>query len=303
VRVTSLDAYLPPDSRPANLAIRAGSPVGSLLVEGGKATAVRLVDGTEIRAGWIVLAAGAYGSPTILMRSGIGPAEHLGGLGIEVRIDLPGVGSNLADHPAVDLDSGWRGPAASGPILQSIATFRSSHAPTGGAPDLMIWVADPSGDEPRFYLDPVLLKPDSRGSVRLRSADPAAPPRITLPGIREAADVERLVEGYRRALELANRPEVRHLLQEAPPSEPKTTDEARRRVFENAYSIPHVVGTCAMGGSPENGAVVDSVGRVHGVERLSVIDASIIPDAPAGFPHLVTIMLAEHLSDRLATLL
>jgi choline dehydrogenase len=302
VRVTSVDAYLPSDTRPSNLAIRADSPVGTLVVEAGRATGVRLVDGTEIRAGWIVLAAGTYGSPTILMRFGIGPAEHLAGLGIDVRIDLPGVGSNLADHPAVDLDSGWRGTATSGPILQSIATFRSSRAPAGGAPDLMIWVADPSGDEPRFYLDPVLLKPASRGSVRLRSADPAAPPRITLPGLREPADVERLVEGYRHGLELANRPEFRRLLQEQP-SEPGTADGVRRRVIENAYSIPHVVGSCAMGPSPENGAVVDALGRVHGVERLSVIDASIIPDAPAGFPHLVTILLAEHLSEKLAALL
>ena len=303
VRVTSVDAYLPADTRPPNLAIRADSPVGTLVVEAGRATGVRLVDGTEIRAGWIVLAAGTYGSPTILMRSGIGPAEHLRGVGIDVRIDLPGVGANLADHPGVELDSGWRGPATSGPILHSIATFRSRGAPTGGAPDLMFWVTDPDSDEAGLWFDPILLKPESRGSIRLRSSDPSSSPRITLPGLREAADVERLVEGYRRGLELAHRPEVRRLSQEAPPAEPATTDEARRRVIENAYSIPHVVGTCAMGPSAEDGAVVDALGRVHGIERLSVIDASIIPDAPAGFPHLVTIMLAEHLSEKLAALL
>jgi len=303
VRVTSADAYLPADSRPANLAIRADSPVASLLVEAGRATGVRLVDETEIRAGWIVLAAGTYGSPTILMRSGIGPAEHLRGLGIDVRVDLAGVGSNLADHPGVELDSGWRGPATSGPILHSIATLRSTGAPTGSAPDLMFWAIDPDSDEAGFWFDPILLKPVSRGSVRLRSADPAALPRITLPGLREPADIDRLVEGYRRGLELANRPEVRSLSTEAPPSEPRTADEARRRVLENAYSIPHVVGTCAMGPSPEGGAVVDALGRVHGVDRLSVVDASIIPDATAGFPHIVTIMLAEQLSEKLATLL
>ena len=73
----------------------------------------------------------------------------------------------------------------------------------------------------------------------------------------------------------------------------------RRRVVESAYSIPHVVGTCAMGPSPECGAVVDPSGAVHGVEHLSVVDASIIPDAPSGFPHLVTIMLAERLTEGL----
>lgn len=79
--------------------------------------------------------------------------------------------------------------------------------------------------------------------------------------------------------------------------------EIRRRVIENAYSLPHVVGTCAMGSSPESGGVVDALGQVHGVERLSVIDASIIPEALSGFPHVVTIMVAEHLSERLPSLL
>ncbi len=303
VRVTSLDAYLPIESQCSNLTIRADSTVARVVVEAGRTTGVQLVDGTEIRAGWIVVAAGTYGSPTILMRSGIGPAQHIRSLGIDVRIDLPGVGSNLADHPGVDLDSGWRGPATTGPILHSIATFRSSGAPTGGGPDLMFWVTDPNGDEPGFWFDPILLKPESRGSVRLRSSDPSASPRITLPGLREPADVERLVEAYRRGVELANRPEIRGFSKEAPPSAPPSAKAMRRRVIQNAYSNPHVVGTCAMGPSPENGAVVDALGRVHGVERLSVIDASIIPDAPSGFPHLVTIMLAEHLSEQLLALL
>lgn len=302
VRVTTADAYLGPGRRPANLTVRAGSTVARLTIENGRATGVQLLDGETIRAGWIVVAAGTYGSPAILMRSGIGPAEHLTELGIGVQVDLPGVGANLADHPAVDLDSGWRGSATTGPILHTIATFRSQAATAAGAPDLMFWFSDPDGDEPGLWLDPVLLKPRSRGSVRLRSSDPTDPPRIALPGLRESADVERLAEGYRRGLEVAQRPEIRQLATEAPPAAPATPEELRRRVVENAYSIPHVVGTCAMGPSA-SGGVVDALGRVHGVDRLSVVDASIIPDAPSGFPHLITIMLAEHLSDRLPALL
>ena len=76
-----------------------------------------------------------------------------------------------------------------------------------------------------------------------------------------------------------------------------TPEAWRDLIVENAYSIPHVVGTCAMGPSPERGDVVDAGGRVHGVDRLLVVDASIIPDAPSGFPHLITIMLAEHLAE------
>jgi choline dehydrogenase len=302
-RVTSVDAYLAPGSQPSNVSVRADSAVDRVVVEGGRTTGVRLADGTEIHAGWIVLAAGTYGSPTILMRSGIGPGEHLRSLGVAVQVDLPGVGANLADHPAVDLDSGWRGSAVTGPVLHSIATFRSSGTPADGAPDLMFWVSDPDGDEPGLWLDPILLKPESRGAVRLRSADPAAPPRITLPGVHEPRDVERLAEAYRLGLELANRAEIRRIATDAPPPDPSTRGELHRRVVENGYSIPHVVGTCAMGPSPQDGNVVDGLGRVHGVARLSVIDASIIPDATAGFPHLVTIMLAEHLAGKLPALL
>ena len=298
-RVTALDAYLPPTVSLPSLTIRAETLVASIDVEAGRAIGVRLADGAEIPAGSVVLCAGVFGSPSILLRSGIGPAAQLGALGIDVRVDLPGVGENLADHPAVDLDSGWRGTAKTGPILHTIATFRSSMAPSQGAPDLMFWVTDPDGDDPRFSLDPILLKPLSRGSVRLRSADPTDPPRITLPGLREPADIDRLAEGYKRGLELANRPEIRRLAAEAPPSNPGSIGAFPQRVVENAYTIPHVVGTCRMGPAPDAGDVVDALARVHGVEGLNVIDASIIPDAPSGFPHLITIMLAEHLSARL----
>jgi choline dehydrogenase len=302
VRVIAADTYLAPDRQPSNLVVRGDAPVGSVVVDRGLANGVRLADGTEVAAGWVVLAAGTYGSPCILMRSGIGPAKHLESLGIEPLVDLPGVGSNLADHPGVDLDSGWRGPAATGHLLHTIATFRSSLAAPDGAPDLMFWASDPAGEEPVFAFDPILLKPESRGTVRLRSADPADVPRITLPGLREPADVERLGEGYRIGLELANRPEIRAIATEAAPSEPASAAELRRRVTENAYTIPHVVGTCRMGPSPEGGDVVDAMGRVHEIGRLSVADASVIPDAPAGFPHLVIIMLAERVAEGLRAL-
>ncbi|HYN69193.1 MAG TPA: GMC oxidoreductase [Candidatus Eisenbacteria bacterium] len=301
-RVTTLDAYLPPSFQATGLTIRPDSPVAGVRLEGGRATAVRLVDGTEIAGGWIVLAGGVYGSPAILLRSGIGPADHLTTLGIEVAVDLAGVGENLSDHPGVDLDAGWRGGAPGGPVLHSIATLRSSAA-KGAAPDLMFWITDPEGDDARFSFDPVLLKPRSRGTVRLRSTDPTDPPRITLPALQEAIDVDRLMEGYRRGLEVANHPEIRRLATEPAPTDPANADELRRLVLENAYSIPHVVGTCAMGPTAGDGAVVDALGRVHGVDRLSVIDASIIPDAPSGFPHLITIMLAEHLAEKLPDLL
>jgi choline dehydrogenase len=295
-RVTALDAYLAPPM-PSNLTIRADSTVDTVVTERGRAVSVRLIDGTEISAGEVILSAGTYGSPAILLRSGIGPAEHIAEIGIEPKVDLRGVGENLADHPAVDLDSGWRGTGGSGPTLHSIATFRSSFAPTDGAPDMMFWVTDPEGDESGFYFDPILLKPASRGNVRLRPSDPMAPPRITLPSLQEPVDVDRLAEGYRLGLELANSQPIRRLSTEDPPPAPTTAEALRQLVLENASSIPHVVGTCAMGPSPDDGAVVDALGRVHGIDGLRVIDASIIPDAPSGFPHIITIMLAEHITE------
>jgi choline dehydrogenase len=299
-RITSLDAYLPADGRPANLEIRTGTPVAAAVIEHGRAVGVRLLDGNEIRAGWVIASAGTYGSPVLLLRSGVGPAGQLRELGIDVVVDLAGVGGNLADHPGVDLDSGWRGEGPTGaPVLHSLATFRSSGQPDTSAPDLLFWLTDPAGAETGFYLDPILLKPGSRGSVRLRSADPTERPRIILPGVRERRDVDRLAEGYLRGLAIANHAAIRRLATAAAPSRPRSAGSLRQRVVEAAYSIPHVVGTCRMGPSPEHGDVVDALGRVHGVGRLSIIDASIIPEPPSGFPHIVTIMVAEHLAERL----
>lgn len=296
-RVTTLDAYLPLDWSPPTLTVRPGSPVDRVLVERGRAAGVRLVDGIDVLADRVILSAGVYGSPSILLRSGIGPAAELGSLGIPVALDLPGVGANLADHPAVELDSGSRG-ATDGPSLSSIARYRSSFASASDSPDLMVWLQDPSADDPVFWLDAILLRPRSRGKVRLRSADPAVALHIELPGVRDPMDADGLVEGYRRGIELANRLAEGSGSRVTPPADLGSTAEARAFVTENAYSIPHTVGTCAMGPSAADGAVVDAQGRVHGIEGLEVVDASIIPEPPSGFTHLITIMIAEHLASK-----
>jgi len=302
-RSTTVDAYLGLDHAVRHLTIRTDAPVDRIRLDGDRATGVILVDGSVIAAGGVILCGGTYGSPAILMRSGIGPADHLHSFGIEVVRDLPGVGSNLADHPAVDLDSGWQGDAVANPVTQSIATFRSVQAGPSDGQDMMFWIIDPSADDPAVYVDPILLRPQSRGSVRLRSVDPAEPPQIDLPGLRETADLERLVDGFGLALELANHPVFRRGLGGGGPVDPGDRGATRAAVRAGLYSIPHVVGTCAMGPSPDAGAVVDAIGRVHGVAGLAVVDASIIPEPPSGFPHIITIMLAEHVAEPLAGLL
>lgn len=301
VRVTTADAYLPVGSTPENLTIRPESSVAKVAFDRARARGVALQDGEVIEAGWVVLSAGTYGSPSILMRSGVGPAEHLRSVGIPVRLDLPGVGANLADHVGVDIDCGYREGARAAPVLHVIATFHSSLTPGDEAPDLMLWLSDPRGDPPIFEIDVVLLRPRSRGTVRLRSADPADPPLIELPGLRDQSDVARLAEAYIRGLEVASRPELRRLCTDAPSPAVHEDQDVRDLIRADGYSIPHVVGTCSMGSRPEDGAVVDASGRVHGAERLSVVDASIIPNAPAAFTHIPTIMLAERISEQIAT--
>jgi choline dehydrogenase len=302
-RVTTADAYLPVSATPPNLIIRPDAHVAEVVFEGNRAVGVQLLDGEVIEAGWVVLCAGVYGSPPILMRSGVGPAEHLRSVGIPVRVELPGVGANLADHPSVAIDCGYRGPGRAAPVLHFIATFHSHATPTDRAPDLMLWMCDPApatDGAASFEVEVVLLKPRSRGSVGLRSADAAQPPRVQLPSLDDRSDVERLAEGYLRGLEVATLADIRRLCAEPPSPEARGANDALELIRTERYSLPHVVGTCSMGARPDDGAVVDPSGRVHGTEALSVVDASIMPDVPSGFTHIPTIMIAERLSEQLA---
>ena len=161
-----------------------------------------------------------------------------------------------------------------------------------------MWLTDPAGNEPGFYLDPILMKPASRGWLGLRSADPGVAPRIRLPGITERSDLDRLADGYRLAVEVANAPAMRKVSEGHPPRLPARRDlpsELRRA----SYSLPHVVGTCRMGPNADEGDVVSPEGRVHGVEGILIADASVLPEPTAGFPHIVTIMIAERIAGSL----
>jgi len=299
LRVTTADAYLPIEGRPAGLTVLANTLVSAVVVRAGAAEAVRLSDGRVLGAALVVLCAGVYGSPAVLMRSGIGPAAHVAQLGLPVVADLPGVGSNLADHPQVWLDPGYGRPGQERPPLHLLATFRSSFCEAGQSPDLALWIADPSGDPVEAAIEVLLMTPASRGSVRLASADPTAAALIRLPQLDSGSDYERLAEGLMRAREVAQQPELREMC-DRPPTDLSTSERVRAWIGQERYSIPHTIGTCAMGDRPESGCVVDARGNVHGVDRLAVIDASIIPLPPSGFPHIVTIMIAERLSSHLA---
>jgi choline dehydrogenase len=250
-----------------------------------------------VQAGTVILAAGVYGSPCMLMHSGIGPGQILSDLDVPVRAHLSGVGANLCDHPAVSLDVGYRGVQRDGPLLHTFATFASPLAADGEGPDLALWGSDPEGEPAEGWLDVVLLRPHGRGRV-LPATEPAQQPRIWLPTTTDA-DIAALCYGVRRALQVLSTAPIHAITGGRPMSVPTGSAELAAWVRANTYSLPHTVGTCAMGASPAGGAVVDRTGQVFGFPGLYVADASILPGPPTGFPHLVTLMMASRITDRL----
>jgi choline dehydrogenase len=286
-----------------NLAIRAGVLAHRVVVERGRAVALELAAPAEtLPAGEIVLAAGAYGSPAILMRSGIGPAGHLRALGIEVVADRPGVGEGLQDHPLCGLTFAAR-PRGGEPVPIFQALLAAKSAPVERCADLQIMPravlpadakASPSGATIMLFVG--LLKPRSRGRLRLRSARPDDPPLIDPGYFTHPEDLPRLVSGVRLARGLARTPPFSDLALEALRPGPDVggrDEDLARAVIERVETYHHPVATCRMGAPRDPLAVVDPRGRVHGVAGLSVIDASVMPEIPAANTNLATMMLAE----------
>ncbi len=308
VRMSTAMTYLASARGRPNLTIRAEVPVDRVEVRNGRATGVRLIGGEVVVAGAVVLAAGAYASPAILARSGIGPARHLAEIGIDVIVDLPGVGQNLIDHPLVAVDLPTR-PGVTGPRFQAMATVRSHLAPADGAPDLHLFVAGPfdvstdlSPSGAVFGLVTGVVLPRSRGSLRLRSAEPLAPPHIDIGHLRHPDDLSRLVEATILARRISRTDPLAELiagdeLAPGPAISDDDHDALADSITSRVESYHHPVGTCRIGRDPDSGAVVDLRGRVHGVERLYVADASVIPTIPSAGTNVPTIMVAERIAE------
>jgi choline dehydrogenase-like flavoprotein len=300
VRMSTAITYLRAARGRPNFEIRPDVLVDRLVINGGKATGVALAEPEEIvEAGAVVLAAGAYGSPGILMRSGIGPAALLNELGIDVLADISGVGENLIDHPrfavAVPVDPD----VTLGPWFQTTVTWHSRSADRSGPPDLQLFGSGPfaTPDEAAFYVQAALLKPRSRGWVKLRSRDPSVPPRVHLGHLSEPHDVDRMAEAVGEASRVSLTEPLASLavgaVQEfVDQDDPTLREQVRRGVL----TYHHAVGTCRMGTDPEGGAVVDAKGKVHGIESLWVADASVMPDIPSANTNLPTIMVAERIA-------
>jgi choline dehydrogenase len=334
-RWSAADAYLHPAAGRPNLTVQTDALVTGVAIEAGRAVGVRyLLRGVEETAraeAEVILAAGAIGSPQLLMLSGIGPADHLAEHGIGVVADSPGVGANLSDHPIVT--AMWHTPKATGlwekAGPKNLARWRMMHsgplttnvAEAGGfsrtdpslpAPDLQ-WHALPTPYQNFGLTDPsiralslliTLVAVGSRGRITLHSADPRHKPAIDPAYLSDSADIEPLVRGIRLAREFAAAGPLAKICKGelAPGPDAVTDSELTEFVRRDITTIYHPVGTCAMGGDSRLAAskltsVVDTGLRVRGVDGLRVVDASVMPAVPRGNTNAPTIAIAERAAD------
>jgi len=291
VRWNAAFAYLDDARSRPNLTISPETLVDRVDIADGRAVGV-VTDGGRLTAETVIVAAGAYGSPALLLRSGIGPPAQLNRLGVGVIEDLP-VGAGLADHPGVGIE--WSPAAAHvperGPVFATslLVRARSDACPTDTWDLHFLPWLEQADEGWRTSAVVYLLKPDSRGSVTLRSTDPRVPPNIDHGFLCEPHDLERLSSGVTLIRTLAAEAGTgRELL-------PGAADALDTHIRREVRGIFHPTGTCAIG------AVVDTRGEVLGVDGLLVADASIMPTIPRANTNLSTVAVAERIADWLRT--
>jgi choline dehydrogenase len=311
VRWNTAFAYLDPLRGHDRLAIQPQTQVDRLRLEGNRVLAIEAIgpDGPQtIEAGQVVLCAGTYGSPAVLLRSGIGPDPELRALGIETKHELA-VGRNLHDHPAVylkysgtsQLVAAMQEFAAGGGVLfseQTIAKFRSKYC--ASAYDLHLFPVGgqfmDGADDWEFLLPVANMIPLSRGSVQLTSADPFATLKIDTAYLSDAEgrDLAILWNGIELVRDYACQAPLAELIGEeiAPTVHYKIAEDVRS---DNLHYY-HPVGTCKMGPESDRTAVVDAHGKVHGVDNLYVADASIMPVVPRANTNIPALVVGERIS-------
>ena len=329
-RCSTAVAYLRPALARGNVTVLTEATTARVLIEKGRAVGVAYRKGgkevTVRAAREVILSGGAVNSPQVLMLSGIGPADHLKSMGVPVQADVPGVGGNLQDHldAATLYHCKTRDTYDTANPLVSLAKYvlttkgpgTSCLAESGGflrtrdglaAPDIQLhfipaFVIDHGRTRPKgngFTLHVCQLRPESRGSIRLKSTDPLAHPAIDANYLAEPRDLDVLVEGTRMAREIfAQAAFAPYRGAEMEPGAQRTSRaDVEAWVRNRAETIYHPVGTCKMGPASDASAVVDNQLRVRGVDGLRVIDASVIPTLIGGNTNAPTIMIAERASD------
>ena len=332
-RCSAATAYLHPALSRPNLTVLTDALVTNVIIEGGHATGVRYLHHGEPQTARanaeVILSGGAVNSPQLLMLSGIGPAEHLIEMGIDVHADLRGVGGNLSDHPVLPVI--WSTPkirglwekASNTSLLRWQLTHRgpltSNVAESGGfahsepglpAPDLQLHVL-PAPYQNQGLADPArramtvlvgLVDVASRGRIRLRSADPRHRPAIDPGYLSDERDGRALAAGLKLAREFVTaRPMAAICSSElAPGAHVRSDAELLDYVRSSVVTLYHPVGTCTMGGDSRWNSVVDLELRVRGVTGLRVVDASVMPVVPRGNTNAPTIAIAERAADLIA---
>ena len=332
-RCSTAVGYLHPAMKRANLRVVTLAHTQKVLFGGTKATGVAFRQGGQDKVATarkeVILCGGAIGSPQILMLSGVGPHAHLQELGIPVVHHLPGVGQSLQDHysapiklkctmpitvndtmmsPLKKLRAGleyllWRkGDLAA--ISASVALFARTRAELA-TPDVKLSISTFSADRPQdglhkwsgFTVIAYQLRPESRGEITLKSPDPAAAPAMRPNYLAAETDRRAIVEGLKIARGLLGSQYMRgYVASEFKPGETVQTDEQwLQYARENGGTVFHPTSTCKMGVDPM--AVVDPELRVHGIEGLRVVDASVMPTVVSGNTNAGTIMIAEKAAD------
>ena len=330
-RFSAARGYLDPVRHRRNLTILTGTEVDQLSFDGKRCAGVVLRDGRSARARETIVSAGTMGGPKLLMRSGIGPAADLAALGIDVVHDNANVGGNLQEHPHASIShdvtmrtynveingprvalhlANWalfrRGPVTS-PYPHAVAFFRSS--PDLDAPDMQLmfgpfaFAMSPEGivryHKPAVTSVIALSYPESKGRLYLRSADPDAPLRIDHRLLGDPRDVTRLTRACRLVRDVYAQPAIApYVVAERTPGQDVQTDtDWESYIRATSFPTNHPIGTCRMG-TPDDG-VVDADLRVHGLEGLRVVDASVMPRHVSGNINAAVLMIAEVASDRI----
>jgi choline dehydrogenase len=313
VRLNTNGAFLDPVRDEPNLTILTHALATRLVFESGRCTGVDFVQEGSVRHAHarheVVVCAGTLESPKLLLLSGIGPAQDLAPLGIDIRVDLPGVGQNLHDHvlsPLVYSSSRAVPPPLDG--LTQLHAHLFWHTRSGlPAPDqqplffhMPLYPEGYEGPPDGFTLLSGAIRPASRGSLRLASADPSVRPVVDPAYLGRAVDLDAMVAGVELCREIARQDALGDWRGDeiAPGPAVRTTDDVRAYVRRTAITYHHQVGTCKMG--VDELAVVDPELRVYGVEGLRVADASVMPFVTSGNTHAPVVMIGERAADLVA---
>ena len=316
IRVSTNDAYLEPARGRPNLTIRGGVQVDTIVFQGQRAVGVSALTAegpTQFNGRQILICAGTIHSPTILLRSGVGPADELAALGIAVRRDLP-VGRNFIDHSSVWLSLLLK-PEARAQHRDARHTNccvrYSSHLAGAAENDMFMASLNLLGyDEvgmSKGLVTTATFQTFSRGWLKLVSADPKVQPDISIRMLSDERDLVRLREGIRRTWRLLQHPAFTSIVDNVEAlltgdiltALPQSDDALDDWLFQVCSDTQHPVGTCRMGALGDPRTVVDSNCQVVGLEGLRVIDASVMPEMVRANTHLSTVMIAEHMAARL----